>query len=280
MNNNEKIWSDNSVKVFLILVIVLSAVVETVYIVKGIGPLVILLMWIPGLSSLIANIVSIKEKNEKLTVRQFLRRLGYRRSKIIYILLGALIPLVYLLIPYMVYWKIYPDNFAYSGVPLILVLKDIMPTMVLGVFIGLITGLGEELGWRGFMLPALSERIGLKKTLLINSLFWAFWHLPLLIWGGYMDQCPLWYRIPAFILCIMPMGIICGLLTVESDSIWPSAFLHAAHNNYDQSVFAVISRGEKLMYYVSETGTLTIICVWIIAIIMYIDYRKKHPENQ
>ena len=34
MNNNERIWSDNSVKVSLILVIVLSAVVETVYIVR------------------------------------------------------------------------------------------------------------------------------------------------------------------------------------------------------------------------------------------------------
>lgn len=236
----------------------------------------LVLMWMPALASLIANLISLKEKKEKLTVKEFLNRLGFRSSKLIYILLGIFIPLVYLLIPYLIYWQIYPDNFAYHGVALNLILKDIMPAMTLGIFFSLVSALGEELGWRGFMVPALRERIGLKKTLFVTSIFWCCWHLPLLIWGGYMDQCPLWYRLPAFILCVMPIGIICGLLTVESDSVWPAAFLHAAHNNYDQSVFGLISRGEKLMYYVSETGFLTIICAWIIAIIMYISYAKRH----
>ena len=274
--NKEKIWTDKAVKVFLVLVIVLSLTVEIIYILKGTSILMLVLMWMPALASLIANIISLKEKKEKLTVKEFLKRLGFRSSKLIYILLGIFIPLVYLLIPYLIYWQIYPDNFAYHGVALNLILKDIMPAMTLGIFFSLVSALGEELGWRGFMVPALRERIGLKKTLFVTSIFWCCWHLPLLIWGGYMDQCPLWYRLPAFILCVMPIGIICGLLTVESDSVWPAAFLHAAHNNYDQSVFGLISRGEKLMYYVSETGFLTIICAWIIAIIMYISYAKKH----
>lgn len=274
--NKEKIWTDKAVKVFLVLVIVLSLTMEIIYIFKGISILMLVLMWMPALASLIANIISLKEKKEKLTVKEFLKRLGFRSSKLIYILLGIFIPLVYLLIPYLIYWQIYPDNFAYHGVALNLILKDIMPAMTLGIFFSLVSALGEELGWRGFMVPALRERIGLKKTLFVTSIFWCCWHLPLLIWGGYMDQCPLWYRLPAFILCVMPIGIICGLLTVESDSVWPAAFLHAAHNNYDQSVFGLISRGEKLMYYVSETGFLTIICAWIIAIIMYISYAKKH----
>ena len=274
--NKEKIWTDKAVKAFLVLVIVLSLTVEIIYILKGTSILMLVLMWMPALASLIANIISLKEKKEKLTVKEFLNRLGFRSSKLIYILLGIFIPLVYLLIPYLIYWQIYPDNFAYHGVALNLILKDIMPAMTLGIFFSLVSALGEELGWRGFMVPALRERIGLKKTLFVTSIFWCCWHLPLLIWGGYMDQCPLWYRLPAFILCVMPIGIICGLLTVESDSVWPAAFLHAAHNNYDQSVFGLISRGEKLMYYVSETGFLTIICAWIIAIIMYISYAKRH----
>lgn len=274
--NKEKIWTDKAVKVFLVLVIVLSLTVEIIYILKGTSILMLVLMWMPALASLIANIISLKEKKEKLTVKEFLNRLGFRSSKLIYILLGIFIPLVYLLIPYLIYWQIYPDNFAYHGVALNLILRDIMPAMTLGIFFSLVSALGEELGWRGFMVPALRERIGLKKTLFVTSIFWCCWHLPLLIWGGYMDQCPLWYRLPAFILCVMPIGIICGLLTVESDSVWPAAFLHAAHNNYDQSVFGLISRGEKLMYYVSETGFLTIICAWIIAIIVYISYAKRH----
>jgi hypothetical protein len=32
----------------------------------------------------------------------------------------------------------------------------------------------------------------------------------------------------------------------------------------------VITRGDDMMYYVSETGFLTIICAWVIAIIMIV----------
>ena len=55
----------------------------------------------------------------------------------------------------------------------------------------------------------------------------------------------------------------------------PSALLHAAHNNYDQSVFQVITRGENMFYYVSETGVVTAICVWIVMGIVLAIQKKK-----
>lgn len=51
-------------------------------------------------------------------------------------------------------------------------------------------------------------------------------------------------------------------------------FLHAAHNNYDQSVFSVITRGDNAPFFVGETSVLTIMCVWVIAIIMYFSAKK------
>lgn len=38
-----------------------------------------------------------------------------------------------------------------------------------------------------------------------------------------------------------------GLLTLQSGSVWPAAFRHAAHNNYDQAVFPVITAGFNKM---------------------------------
>ena len=181
-----------------------------------------------------------------------------------------IIPLIYLLIPYMIYWKTHPDNFGYTGMALNLILKDCLPMMIIGIFPNVISAMGEEIGWRGYMLPALTERKGLKKALVITSLFWCCWHLPLLAFGDYMAGAPVWYKLPAFVLCILPVGIIIGCLTYMSKSVWPAAFLHAAHNNYDQAVFGVITRGDDMMYYVSETGFLTIICAWVIAIIMIV----------
>ena len=270
MNNK---YSDLSIRVFFGIVIVASLIVETMIILGSAGILYLVLMWIPAIGAIVATLINDKKEEG------FFKSLGIRRCKIKYLLLSVIIPLIYLLIPYMVYWKLHPHYFAYSGVNILIVLSDILPTLLLGVLMNVISAIGEEIGWRGFMFPSLLERFSLKKTLLMTGLFWACWHLPILIAGDYMSSTALWYRIPAFILCIVPVGIISGLLTYNSKSIWPATLLHAAHNNYDQAVFGVITIGANKMYYVSETGLLTIICVWIIAILMYRNTIKNKKET-
>ena len=260
---------------FFAIVILISAVVETLICRGGAEWLYIVLMWIPAVAATIANCVFFRENGEAFSVKKLFALGGFRRCKLRYVLLGCLLPLVYLLVPYMVYWRLYPENFAYHGVLLMQVLKDILPVLVIGTFISLLSALGEEIGWRGFMVPALYEKLGLNKTLLISSLFWCCWHLPLLIGGDYMPGTPLWYQLPAFVLCIFPVGVMAGLLTLESGSLWPAAFLHAAHNNYDQMVFQVITAGANKMYFVSETGVLTILCAWALAAVMYIRVKKQ-----
>lgn len=260
---------------FFVIVILLSAVVETMICRGGPEWLYLVLMWIPAMAATVANCISFRENREPFSLKKLFAKGGLRKCKLRYVLLGCLLPLIYLLIPYMVYWLLYPENYAYHGVSLTLVLKDILPVLVIGTFISILSALGEEIGWRGFMVPALYERLGLNKTLLISSLFWCCWHLPLLIGGGYMSGTPLWYQLPAFVLCIFPVGVMAGLLTLESGSVWPAAFLHAAHNNYDQAVFDIITAGANKMYFVSETGVLTILCTWALAAIMYIRAKKQ-----
>ena len=261
--------------VFFAIVILFSAVVETLICRGGPEWLYLILMWIPALAATVANCISFRENGEPFSFEKLLAKGGFRKCKLCYVLLGCLLPLVYLLVPYMVYWRLYPENFAYHGDPLVLVLKDILPVLVIGILISLMSALGEEIGWRGFMVPALYERLGLNKTLLISSLFWCCWHLPLLIGGDYMPGTPLWYQLPAFVLCIFPVGVMAGLLSLESGSVWSAAFLHAAHNNYDQAVFGLITRGDNRMFFVSETGILTILCAWVLAAVMYTRVRKQ-----
>jgi len=270
-----KVYTNKAVVTFFISVILLSGIMEYLYCTRGVAYYVAILMWMPAVSCLLANIVNCIDKKEKFSLITLLRNSGFVKTKIKYILLGVILPFIYLFIPYRIYWTMFPNNFAYTGVALKLVLQDCLPIGIIGTIVGLLTATGEEIGWRGFMVPALKERIGAKKTLIITSLFWCLWHFPLLIWGGYMDGTSLSYQLIGFVLCIFPVGVICGLLRMNSCSMWPCAFLHAAHNNYDQTIFTVITRGDNMMYYVSETGIFTIICAWVVALIMYLKFIRE-----
>ena len=48
----------------------------------------------------------------------------------------------------------------------------------------LVTGIGEELGWRGFALPRLQARLKALPASLLLGVMWGLWHLPLLIADG------------------------------------------------------------------------------------------------
>ncbi len=65
---------------------------------------------------------------------------------------------------------------ASSAVPMMIVLQ-------------VITGAaGEELGWRGFLLPRLGERFGETTAALAMGVLWALWHLPAFFFPGMPHQ--------------------------------------------------------------------------------------------
>lgn len=54
---------------------------------------------------------------------------------------------------------------------------------------------GEEIGWRGFALPRLADRFGLRIASLVLGVIWAMWHLPQFYIAGadtYHQSFPVW----------------------------------------------------------------------------------------
>ena len=287
-------YSKRALIFFFVSVIILSIIVEAVYAFTRSDLLVMILMWVPGIMGLIAAFLSIRDSvrehardnaqdsvqdrvrddGERVSVRGVLSLIGIRKSKVAYICLGVILPLIYLFIPYRIYWTMHPEHFSGMGTSFV----ALIIYAVIYVLVSMLTALGEELGWRGFLLPAQLERMSFAKAVVIVNLFWCVWHFGLLIFGGYMEGTPLWYKLIAFTLCVFPVGVIAAVLSVWSKSVWPAAFLHAAHNAYDQALFGPVTQGADKMYFVSETGVFTIVCAWIIAIVMVVVYVKRRKK--
>jgi len=58
--------------------------------------------------------------------------------------------------------------------------------------------LGEELGWRGFLLPRLLEKYGDLKASVILGLVWGFWHLPLFLFSEWRGDVPVWLALALY----------------------------------------------------------------------------------
>jgi membrane protease YdiL (CAAX protease family) len=111
---------------------------------------------------------------------------------------------------------------------------------------------GEELGWRGFLLPRLAERIGLGPASLVVGVVWASWHLPLFyVRGGDL----IGQSIPMFALAVTALSVaFARLYGSTGGSLLLAMLMHAAVNNT-----AVLVSSSKPM------GWLTVLALWIVA---------------
>lgn len=113
-------------------------------------------------------------------------------------------------------------------------LAYIFPLMgiVSGVFFS-ICALGEELGWRGYMMPQMIKLFGTPKAIIIGGIIWGVWHWPLTYMGHNFGTDYKGYPFAGFaamaLLCIIE-GAVLTFLTVKSGSVWPAAIMHAVGN--------------------------------------------------
>lgn len=103
------------------------------------------------------------------------------------------------------------------------------------VFTGF-AALGEEAGWRGWMLPALRP-LGDWPALLITGVAWGLWHTPVILLGYNFSQPNLFGVVLMTVGCSL-FGVLVGWLRIASDSVWPSAFAHGAFNT--AATFSVV----------------------------------------
>lgn len=119
---------------------------------------------------------------------------------------------------------------------------------------GNISALGEELGWRGFLIPKLTQ-VQLSRPFVVSGLIWGVWHYPLILWGGYASSGYPLVSVLLFTIMIVCGGVFAAWLRMMSGSVWVAMFYHACHNLFLQTIFAVFSKpGELDPYLGGESG--------------------------
>src|SRR5215211_6161194 len=67
------------------------------------------------------------------------------------------------------------------------------------------SALGEEIGWRGYVLPRLQSRMSALSAALLIAPIWGLWHLPLWLTGDPV-KTPTFYV--AFFASVFPMSVL------------------------------------------------------------------------
>jgi membrane protease YdiL (CAAX protease family) len=205
------------------------------------GALTFALMWCPATAAVVASL---------LTGRS-LREIGWRWSGR-WALLGLVVPIAYALVAYGATWVLglgaVPNQAfltrlvsRFGGTPAAAFLKFLGLQASLGLLISCIAGLGEEIGWRGFLVPELSRRMSLARASLVSGAIWSAWHYPVLIFADYNAGTPVAWGLACFTVMVIGISFVFAASRLASGSVWPAAILHGSHNLFIQGLFDPIT---------------------------------------
>ena len=115
------------------------------------------------------------------------------------------------------------------------VMPDNAGSQILNFFIQLVVvtltlSLGEELGWRGYLLPQLLS-MGRSPAMILVGLVWAAWHMPLIFLTPlYHASCNRLIVVSLFVVTIVAASFFFGYLRLWTGSVWTASLAHTAHN--------------------------------------------------
>lgn len=98
--------------------------------------------------------------------------------------------------------------------------------LVPGLVMMLFLALGEETGWRGFLVPLTARMTGgFVTTALVTGVVWAAWHVPFLLSRFRSDEEP-WLSAGSFAIGVVGTAFLYTWLRLSSGSLYPCVLLH------------------------------------------------------
>jgi membrane protease YdiL (CAAX protease family) len=151
-----------------------------------------------------------------------------------------------------------------------------------GIIIATFTfSLGEELGWRGYLLPKLAATLGDRRGMVVTGLLHGLFHMPILFLTPYYHaDGNRWLIVPLFLTAVTVGGMLFGYLRLQTNSVWPASLAHSAHN-YFWAVFTSLTLATSPVaaeYLAGESGILPIIGYGLLATWLFWRMRPRRTS--
>jgi len=280
-NTRKAAW--RAIGLFLILTLALTSVFGGLMAYQGSTPTLLVtgVMWSPGLAAILACLI----------LKRSIASLPWRWGQWKWNWLAWALPIVYGLIIYLPVWLFglggsrfgnsetladWSNQLSGGSEP------NLFGAIAFGVMlatIGMVSSasraLGEEIGWRGFMIWEMRKVLPFWAIGLLSGIIWAMWHWPAILFTDYnAGEGSFVLQLFIFTMAIVPQGIVYAYFAFRSGSLWPAVILHASHNLFVQKIYTPLTiRGEGTHLYIDEFGIVMPIVGCVMASYFY--YRAK-----
>jgi uncharacterized protein len=218
--------------------------------------------------------------------------LGFRKGQFKYLLIAPALFTFLILLSYFISWLVNPSMFvSHEEVKTSLIAKGFywgnsITGLIVIFLINIIAGsilnagmfLGEELGWRGFLVPRLLSLTKPVYAFLLGGVIWALWHI-VMIRQGLNYPGHFLSGIPMMILFCTSVGIIIQYLYFKSGSIFVALISHAAINKTAMSMSFLVTKQDFNPLIYGPTGLIGLAIFTIAAGWLYFRIDWKHSNT-
>lgn len=252
------------------------------------------MMFIPALGVLFTRLVTKEGFKDAWILPNF-------KGHVRFYILAWLLPAGLIIIGAALYFIIYPNLFdpamgymaqSYAAQGLSLESPAVQSMTLLSIAVGLLfspvlnilNATGEEWGWRGYLVPKLSEKMSVVPTVLLSGVIWGLWHAPLTILIGHnygfgYAGYPFTGILAMCGFCIV-MGTLFSYVSLRTRSCLPAAIAHGTLNGMAATGVVFISGVDAVNPFVGPVptgiiGGIGFIVAMVILIVIMVRLEKK-----